>query len=106
LPFTRTAAFVFWGFFDLGQIGGVVTLARLEDSAGTMVACDGRRNSYVVGYDANPYAWQGPEPWHNDGVNVIFADGHVKWWKTGPRPAVDDGRWHPFPAKWFTWAAD
>jgi len=77
------------------------------------VVADGTPNGWYFCYGiarGYPYSWAGLDTRHSDGVNSGWADGHAKFFGTGPRPPCSwDGTgcdWYPIPERYFTWAAD
>lgn len=82
-----------WNLVSEGAAGGIKS-AAIEDVAGTVYMSDSGAGPYFgiggrwFGYwygsqPGEPEVWSGPYKWvsyrHNDGHNVIWADGHVKW---------------------------
>jgi prepilin-type N-terminal cleavage/methylation domain-containing protein/prepilin-type processing-associated H-X9-DG protein len=53
--------------------------SRVQSPATTVYCTDGTNNYY---YRRNDNTGWAPPLWHNDGWNVLYYDGHVKWRKT------------------------
>jgi len=59
-------------------------LARISDVAGTIMVMDGRCdriNPHDNTGDWTYYHGDSYDARHNDGSNILFTDGHVKWWR-------------------------
>ena len=99
-----------------GAWAQIVTETDLQSTTTQLVACDGWSNAYRVEYGMTwGYSWDGAASRHFDGANALFADGHVKWCNTGPRPPYDNTNgcgstcftgWVAFPFSYYTWAND
>ena len=75
--------------------------ATVADTTGTILMMDYNMNMSVQYADPGSYVNHGAR--HNDGWNIAFHDGHVKWLKGSPRP---NETYFEMPASAFTPAAD
>ncbi|NPV46720.1 MAG: DUF1559 domain-containing protein [Armatimonadetes bacterium] len=72
-------------------------LSVVEEPARLAVFCDAV-NWPVRPKDACLSPWGLPTGlgnWHNEGLNIVFADGHVKWYKTSAVDSVKWAGWYP-----------
>ncbi len=83
------------------------SLAEIAQTAETILACDGPGNDFVVACDtaSNQEYIRGTlknNARHNDGLNFLFCDGHVKWLK--PDAACKLGSsWAGYPPHFRLW---
>jgi prepilin-type N-terminal cleavage/methylation domain-containing protein/prepilin-type processing-associated H-X9-DG protein len=87
---------------------------QVQDPAGTLFVVDVRCVVAAPGTNGGPghptFDPQEPrgdwiQPRHNDGFNVLFCDGHVKWLKTYTR-GTDTYSPYPVPGMWTMRAGD
>jgi len=95
-----------WGGSPTAPASGYgVTLASMVDPAGTLLGCEqvalyyAQIRDWVPNDTSQQIGFLGPgatitsvpkPPMHNDGLNVFFGDGHVKWVKG---QAIADNNW-------------
>jgi prepilin-type processing-associated H-X9-DG protein/prepilin-type N-terminal cleavage/methylation domain-containing protein len=70
-------------------------LARIKNPSETLLSCDIKNNYYIIrgngGLISDSY--NNPDYRHNNGLNILYVDGHVKW---GKFPiSREDGFWGP-----------
>jgi prepilin-type N-terminal cleavage/methylation domain-containing protein/prepilin-type processing-associated H-X9-DG protein len=79
----------YWGDYAINSEAYGKSLAVFEDPAGTFAAVEARNHYYRICCNTNlhqccngeaaPGGGQRPRSRHNEGSNVLFADGHVKF---------------------------
>jgi prepilin-type N-terminal cleavage/methylation domain-containing protein/prepilin-type processing-associated H-X9-DG protein len=106
-----------WGAYFAGQVwpptGWYSTPAGAKESdipdvAGTILVTESNCVVAAPGTLTSPgHSTFDPEivKRHNDGFNVLFCDGHVKWLRTYRR-ATDTGAYAPVPGMWTRQEAD
>ena len=110
----KTYPNVYNGHYAVNQVFGYATLntvalATLDRPADIVYAIDADASG--SNYTTRPYWWTYGRPGgyyqpadrHNNGNNIVFADGHAKW--TNPNESRRCSRWY-FPGGSYTFAED
>lgn len=96
-----------YNYYYLGNGGTAISVGMVVSPAETVSFADNAKddNDANVSYShINPpaqptYTWVSrPSPRHNEGCNIVFVDGHVKWMKRSmpfypPYPWAGDNNW-------------
>jgi len=77
--------------------------ASVQDPAGTIHLIESKANYQATDADAGSYINQ---KFHNNGWNVAFADGHVKWYTVNGTNASWNGNFPGLKHEMWTLAAD
>lgn len=106
-----------WNVLPAYSVGAPNSLASLKRPASTMMMFEAygpdNTTSWLIGLDGNNYnyvtrvrkdrTWPDGTPSslvHSDGLNLVYADGHVKWMREDAFAAEAVADWNGLPSIW------